>query len=132
MDDCIEWKGALYRGYGRLWRKGKVLQASRVAWEQANGPIPDGMSVCHRCNNKACTNPDHLYLASKKQISLKAHRDGLVAPAVGERHGLSKLTKTEVLEIRASDLSTRQLAHRYSVNPMTISHIRRRITWRHI
>ena len=132
VSDCIEWKGSLSLGYGRVWRKGKELKAHRVAWEEANGPIPDDMCVCHRCNNKACVNPDHLYLASKRQNTIDAYRDGLITPAVGERHSQSKLTESEVLEIRASDASVRQLAHMYSVDPMTVSHIRRRITWRHI
>lgn len=130
--ECIEYEGSLSLGYGRVWKNGKELKAHRVAWEEANGSIPDDMCVCHRCNNKACINPDHLYLASKKQNTIDAYRDGLIKPAVGERHSQSKLTEAEVLEIRASDVSGRQLAHRYSVDPMTISLIRRRITWRHI
>jgi hypothetical protein len=129
--ECIEFEGTLWpapHNYGRVGDK----KAHRLAWEQANGPIPDGMCVCHRCNHKPCVNPDHLYLATSRQNTIDAYRDGLITPAVGERHSQSKLTEAEVLEVRASTLSGRQLAHRYGVDPMTISYIRRRITWRHI
>jgi hypothetical protein len=52
---CLEWTGFTDdRGYGRIWVDGKCQKAHRIAWELANGLIPDGMCVCHRCDNPPC------------------------------------------------------------------------------
>ena len=64
-DGCLLWAGYVDRGgYGQIRHDGKTDGAHRVAWEVANGPIPEGMSVDHICHNRACVNADHLRLAS--------------------------------------------------------------------
>lgn len=58
---CLEWTGATLRGYGQIGVNGKVLYAHRVSYELAYGPIPDGMDICHRCDNPPCCAPEHLF-----------------------------------------------------------------------
>ena len=65
-DSCWIWKGSKKpAGYGQLKRKGKVLYAHRVAWQQEIGPIPHKMIVDHQCRNRSCVNPGHLRLVTK-------------------------------------------------------------------
>ena len=77
MTECIEYtKFRDKRGYGRRWWQGKMHFAHRVAWMQANGPIPEGMFVCHHCDNPPCINPEHLFLGTRQanMDDLKAKR----------------------------------------------------------
>ena len=65
---CIVWTGGTHSaGYGSLRVNGRMVYAHRYAWEQINGPIPDGMFVDHACWERSCVNTDHLRLATRAQ-----------------------------------------------------------------
>ena len=74
---CWEWIAhKLPNGYGRLRLFNKNILAHRAMWFMMTGEIPTKF-VCHKCNNKSCINPSHLYLANNSKNLRDAYRDGL-------------------------------------------------------
>lgn len=68
---CWVWGGSFFRnGYGRTWKDGKTRLVHRVSYELHIGEIPAGMTVDHKCENKACVNPEHLQIVTGKENQL--------------------------------------------------------------
>lgn len=101
MTECWEWLGSHNaNGYG-VYGKPKRM-AHRLSWEFYNGPIPSAMSVCHKCDNPPCVNPEHLFLGTQadnlRDMDSKGRR---VSPDnKGVNNPRAKLTQEQVQEIR--------------------------------
>lgn len=131
VGDCIEWVG--YRdkdGYGSIAINGESLRASRVAYMEAHGQIPEGLVVRHKCDNPPCIKAEHLELGTHRDNTHDAIARGRWA--VGERNGDARLTNAEVTEImraRGQGKSADQLAADFEVGRSTIYRILRGQSW---
>lgn len=134
---CWLWTASLnHRGYGQFAIKhGDVVRAHRYAWELANGPIPEGMHVLHRCDVRHCVKPEHLFLGTnadnQADMDAKARRS---APPqrCGEANNKTRLTEAEVREVREASGAVRDIGSDYGISGATVSNIKRRKTWAHV
>jgi hypothetical protein len=134
IDGCWYWTGSYNAsGYG-LFHNMTLLKPSvtahRFSYQFYKGEIINNMQVLHSCDNRKCVNPDHLFLGTNLDNVMDKMRKGRVAN--GERMKTNKLTKYQVLEIRASDLGCTELGKRYNLDRRTIYTIKKRITWKHL
>jgi len=77
LNDCWEWKGALSKGYGIFFYT-KMIKAHRFSYIYNKGKIEFGKLICHKCNNKKCVNPDHLYMGTHKDNMLDVKKANLL------------------------------------------------------
>ena len=99
---CWIWIGGKKNklGYGTIYvRKGETDEAHRVAYRNMVEPIPDGMCVCHKCDNPSCVNPDHLFLGTHQDNMKDMYRKGRNVPSIGEKNWRAKLTEENIREI---------------------------------
>lgn len=138
---CFLWIGNLSgTGYGRFQWKGKERLAHRVAWELHRGPIPDGLCVCHKCDQRHCVNPDHFFLGTNADNTADKCRKGRqsrsrLGGAPGERNSHAKLNEEQVITIRARAAAGERLAdiaRDYQVSDGLVSMIATRRVWKHV
>lgn len=132
--DCWLWDGATDGRYGRIQINGETAYAHRVAYEFANGPIPDGLNVLHHCDTPPCVNPFHLFLGNTADNSADMVLKG--RQARGEENAAAKLTEADVVAIRRTYKSgsalQREIAEYYGVARSLIGRICFRTLWKHI
>ena len=136
-DGCWGWYGVGDQyGRCRIRINGKKYLNYRVSWFIHNGEIPEGLCVCHTCDNPTCTNPAHLFLGSQRDNILDMEAKGRALHLAGEQHYKSKLTEKEVVEILQKYVpfvcTMTMLAAEYGVGRGTIRHIINGTSWKFI
>lgn len=135
LNECWNWTASTSGGYGRLrvlvGDKWKTANANRVSWEIHYSDIPDGLFVCHKCDNKLCVNPEHLFLGTPKdntQDMLSKNRH-----SKGSSHPVSKLTEEDVkriFDLRENGLTHQEIADHFSVSRTNVTYILNRKIWK--
>lgn len=143
-DGCWEWRGSIAsNGYGVFYLRRHPNRAHRIAWMIANGRIPAGMLVCHRCDNPRCVRPDHLFLGTTQDNTADMVKKGRAfqgEPASERKRGTlnprAKLDDDAIGEIvtryRSGGVRQKDLAKEYSVSQSTINGIIRGNLWTHV
>lgn len=131
IDDngCWIWTGTLSaQGYGMIWKEDRNVPTHRESYKLFFGKLSDKDVVCHKCDVRACVNPDHLFVGdrgdnNRDMFEKKRHR-------FGERSPHAKLSLEDVFAIMASKETNTHLSKLYGVNQSTISRVRAGGRWK--
>lgn len=136
---CWPWTACTVQGYGRIkigGRRGEQLDAHRLSYEMARGPIPSALVVMHSCDNRLCVNPAHLSLGTVGDNNRDRDQKGRCSTKQGQENLAAKLTEDQVREIRrlaAGRLRTqKEIAAAHGVSVRTIESIVAGKTWKHL
>ncbi len=137
-DECWEWQASrYYYGHGRFSVKTKPISAHRWGYEFLVGPIPEGMFVCHHCDNPPCVNPKHLFVGTARDNMLDKMRKGRQGNCgsshQGVRNGRAKLTLVEVESIRclgAQGATQLEIARLFGISPTQTARILKGESWK--
>lgn len=121
------------KGYPVITIKRRTTLLHRYTYEQTHGPIPDGLCVCHSCDNRRCVNPAHLWLGTQKANIHDMMDKGRRSNPQGASHYRAKLTEENVRYIREhTEMTGRELARMLNVSDATICNIRHGRKWQHL
>ena len=133
--ECWHWTGCIdERGYGRFWLRGRKARSHRVMWTACYGAVPDGLCVCHHCDNPACVNPRHLFVGTRAGNNHDKEQKGRGVYPNGEDNGHSKLTASDVHAIRVACRRgeyQHAVARRHGIGQAHVSRIVRGVNWAH-
>lgn len=114
-------------GYGSIGYEKRRWVAHRLSWEGVNGPIAEGLLLCHKCDTPACVNPDHMFvgtMADNMRDMVKKRRF-----AVAKRGNGSKLTELQAEKIKHDLRSQSAIASEYGIHQSMVSLIKSGRCW---
>lgn len=134
-DGCWEWYGPMYvNGYGNITFQNKRILAHRVSYLLHKGAVEDHLLICHTCDNRVCTNPEHLFKGTHKDNLSDMAQKG--RSSRGQKNGRSKLSDADVKiikkMIKSKKFLHRDIANKFSVCRPLISLIANNKNWKHI
>lgn len=137
---CWEWQGPIgENGYPERIKRERLrvrVFPHRMSFELKKGIIPKGKLVLHKCDNRKCVRPSHLFLGTQKQNIADAFRKGRKVPSYGEMSGTAKLTEKKVLELLSvcakGPVNKRALAKKNGISYVQLYKILKGEAWAHL
>ena len=143
---CWEWCSSIFNnGYGQTVKYKGTTRAHRVSWLLFKGKIHKNKCVLHKCDNKRCVNPSHLFFGSQKyniQDMIKKGRDNFYPLIengydwIGEKNPHAKLTKKDVKFIRKkgvkNEIDAKYFAEKYKITLKSIYRVIKHDTWKNV
>jgi len=137
---CWEWNGVLdSHGYGTIYAGigiyPRTWKAHRYAWRVYNGEIPDGIFVCHKCDNPKCINPEHLFLGTALDNTTDMDKKGRCTRASGNDHYKATLNINTVSEIKKdiiNGFTKAEIMAKYHIGDSKYSEIRKGRSWKNV
>lgn len=134
MTRCWEWKRPHSGPYGRFWIGSKTCQAHRASWLLIKGDIPDGLEVCHRCDNPPCVRPSHLFLGTTADNAADKVAKG--RSTYGVRNRTNVLTVDNVYTIRrlleSGSMTRARIAGLFGIGVQAVDKIKTGESWSHL
>lgn len=130
---CWEWDGyILPNGYGNHKVHGVNAYAHRYSWEIHFGPIPKNLCVCHKCDNRKCVNPNHLFLGTQKVNMMDMRMKGRAAK---NKPHTTKLTEQQVMDLKrlySQGVDKNVLSQKYGIKRCTVTNIIAGRIWKQV
>lgn len=135
-ENCWDWKGVSHHsGYCHMNYDGKDMGIHRVSWLLYHGNIPHGINILHKCDNRRCSNPDHLFLGTSKDNHDDMVNKGRKNSPSGENHHNSKLTSEKVKKIKELlilGVTSSRICRDFNMSKGAIEGIKLGKTWKHV
>lgn len=121
---CWEWIGGFFNdGYPIFNIDNKIFRGHRWSYDNFVGKIPPGQQINHKCDNRICVNPNHLYVGTNQD-----NRDDMYKN-MDKRIGNSKLTIRQALKIFKDNRTYKEIAEEYGISLQTVSAIKTGASW---
>lgn len=131
---CWNWTAYLHhKGYGRFHFRKRITGAHQVSYLLFRGPIPKGLCVCHKCDNRRCVNPEHLFLGTNADNQEDASRKKRMPHGQGHwKVSISDAMALQIKDLIREGVQPLAISQQLAVPYYTVMNIKQGTSFRHL